>query len=181
MDFLNSDWRDWRGSGKREDRLDNPSWLAGFLRNWHLEAPIPPDPLVRKSLGELRDRMRSMVEALTEGRHLDDDDLHVLNGALNQMPSYPRLVRKGEAYQLEQVINNQGWELVMGQIALSFAKLVSEMDVRRIKICDNNDCRWIFFDESRNRARRWCDDKCCGNLMKVRRFRERQRSGGDTR
>jgi iron complex outermembrane recepter protein len=33
----------------------------------------------------------------------------------------------------------------------------------------------LVYDESRNRIRIWCDSSECGNVMKVRRFRERQR------
>ena len=38
------------------------------------------------------------------------------------------------------------------------------------------DCRWAFYDESRNRSATWCDMKVCGNRAKVRGFRERTRS-----
>jgi predicted RNA-binding Zn ribbon-like protein len=176
LDFLNSDWRDWRGTGRREDRLDKPAWVEQFLRQWGLEAPVPPDPAARLSLGELRDRMRSMVEALAAGRPFDDADVEALNRALEQVPFHSRLVRTEEGYRLQQVASAQGWPLVIGRIAASFAELLSGEDVRRIKICDNDDCRWIFFDESRNRTRRWCDDRMCGNLMKVRRFRARQQT-----
>ncbi|XEC93808.1 CGNR zinc finger domain-containing protein [Paenibacillus tarimensis] len=39
-------------------------------------------------------------------------------------------------------------------------------------------CRWIYDDESRSRTRSRCDDKRCGNLIKVRRFRERRKAKG---
>jgi predicted RNA-binding Zn ribbon-like protein len=178
LDFLNSDWRDWRGTGRREDRLDKQEWFEQFLQDWGLEAPMPPDPDTRAALGELRERMRAMVEALVAGRPLADADLDALNRAMEQVPSHPHLVRTKEGYRLEQVVFAQGWSLVIGRIAASFAELMAGEEVRRIKICDNDDCRWIFFDESRNRTRRWCDDRMCGNLMKVRRFRERQKAKG---
>lgn len=178
FDFLNSDWRDWRGTGRREDRLDKQEWLQQFLQVWGLEAPLPPGPNTRAALGELRDRMRVMVEALAAGRPLSDEDVQALNRAMQQIPAHPQLVETGEGYRLEQVDLAQGWQLVIGRIAASFAELLAGEEVSRIKICDNQDCRWIFFDESRNRARRWCDDRMCGNLMKVRRFRERRKAKG---
>ena len=33
----------------------------------------------------------------------------------------------------------------------------------------------LFLDQTKNCSRRWCEMKSCGNLMKVRRHRERHR------
>lgn len=46
---------------------------------------------------------------------------------------------------------------------------------QRLKICSNDDCRWSFYDRSRNRQGAWCDMASCGNRMKNRRFRARHR------
>ncbi|UFJ41382.1 CGNR zinc finger domain-containing protein [Brevibacillus humidisoli] len=178
LDFLNSEWRDWRGSGRQEDRLDQLGWLTQFLGKWGLEAPLPPDPEMRSRLGELRQRMLGMVEAIVEGGPVEDADLEAINLLLEQVPTYSRLIRSGEAYSQEQVALARGWPLVMGRIAASFADMLAGEDLRRLKICANEDCRWVFFDQSRNRTARWCDDRMCGNLMKVRRFRERQKAKG---
>lgn len=45
----------------------------------------------------------------------------------------------------------------------------------RLKICPADDCRWAFYDTSRNRSRRWCSMEVCGNRNKVRAFRDRTR------
>ncbi|MCL6580471.1 MAG: CGNR zinc finger domain-containing protein [Firmicutes bacterium] len=49
------------------------------------------------------------------------------------------------------------------------------------KVCANADCGWLFYDDSRNRSRRWCDGRYCGNLIKVRRFRAKVRSSAARR
>ncbi len=46
----------------------------------------------------------------------------------------------------------------------------------RIKICPADDCRWAFYDRSRNRSRTWCSMRVCGNREKARNWRERTRS-----
>jgi predicted RNA-binding Zn ribbon-like protein len=43
----------------------------------------------------------------------------------------------------------------------------------RLKICPDDDCAWAFYDESRNRSRRWCSINVCGNRQKVRAYRDR--------
>jgi len=177
MDFLNSDWRDWRGSGRKEDRLDRQGWLESFCVQWKLEAPFPIDPEARKQLGELREAMRRMIEGLVHEGGFASEDLAIINQALALASSYPRLaIGEMDGFHLKQISSVQGWPRVTSQIAASFADFLIQEDIRRLKICDNKDCCWIFYDESRNRVRRWCDDKACGNLMKVRRFRERQKA-----
>jgi predicted RNA-binding Zn ribbon-like protein len=40
---------------------------------------------------------------------------------------------------------------------------------------ENDDCRWVFYDESKSQSLRWCAS-VCSNLIRVRRFRERHRA-----
>ena len=47
----------------------------------------------------------------------------------------------------------------------------------RLKVCAAPDCQWVFVDQSRNRLQRWCATRICGNRMKTRSYRERQRTG----
>jgi predicted RNA-binding Zn ribbon-like protein len=46
----------------------------------------------------------------------------------------------------------------------------------RLRICDNDTCRWVFYDSSPTGRRRWCSMATCGNRAKARRHRERQRA-----
>ena len=50
----------------------------------------------------------------------------------------------------------------------------------RLKACP--DCRWVFFDHSRNGSKRWClmtaggpSGRSCGSIAKVKRYRNRHR------
>jgi len=49
---------------------------------------------------------------------------------------------------------------------------------QRLKACGNDECGWAFYDRSHSRRGRWCDMAVCGNRMKNRGLRTRQR---DTR
>jgi predicted RNA-binding Zn ribbon-like protein len=42
-----------------------------------------------------------------------------------------------------------------------------------MRVCPNPDCRWMFYDHSKNRSGRWCQMAECGNRAKVRAYRER--------
>ncbi len=43
-----------------------------------------------------------------------------------------------------------------------------------LKACANSDCRWAFYDRSRNHGGTWCDMATCGNKLKNREFRARR-------
>lgn len=43
----------------------------------------------------------------------------------------------------------------------------------RLKICASEECRWAFYDASKNRGGTWCRMEVCGNRAKNRRYRSR--------
>ncbi len=176
LDLVNSEI--WYGLGPLEDRLDTPGWLDGFLAHYALAAAGPPTPAARARLVRLRALLRDSIQAIAAGKAPKAGDLDELNAFVAARPATPRLVRAGEAFRLEAVPEKTDWAWVLGEIALSFARLLAEGDLRRLKVCDNSDCARAFYDESKNRSRRWCSAADCGNLIKVRRFRERQRAAG---
>ena len=45
----------------------------------------------------------------------------------------------------------------------------------RMKVCANPDCRWAFYDRSRNQQGNWCNMAVCGNRLKNRELRARRR------
>ena len=57
-------------------------------------------------------------------------------------------------------------------IAVAFAAMLNG-SWNRLKTCRN--CRWAFFDESKNRSARWCSMELCGNRLKTRAYRKRLR------
>jgi predicted RNA-binding Zn ribbon-like protein len=44
----------------------------------------------------------------------------------------------------------------------------------RLKACHNEECRWAFYDASKNGMGRWCNMDVCGARHKMRRYRERK-------
>jgi predicted RNA-binding Zn ribbon-like protein len=45
----------------------------------------------------------------------------------------------------------------------------------RLKVCANSECRWAFYDRSRNHQGHWCEMAVCGNRLKNRALRARRR------
>jgi predicted RNA-binding Zn ribbon-like protein len=64
---------------------------------------------------------------------------------------------------------------VLARIAEPIVREIGAGHDDRIRICGDETCRWLFYDESRSGRRRWCDMATCGNRAKARRHRERQK------
>jgi predicted RNA-binding Zn ribbon-like protein len=171
LDFLNSDVTDYLGSGRRTDRLRDPGWVAAFAARWGLAEAGAPGRAALGELAALRGAMWHVVDAELEGREPAAADLDVVNDALAGSSPHRRLVRDGRGYRLDAVAPRRDWAWATAEIAASFADLLANRDLHRLKVCGNEACRWAFYDESKNRTRRWCGDTC-GNLIKVRRFRD---------
>ena len=58
-------------------------------------------------------------------------------------------------------------------MALAFLIAADERD--RLRECDAPDCSRVLVDFSRNRSRRYCDSRTCGNRLHVAAYRERRR------
>ena len=72
-------------------------------------------------------------------------------------------------YELSVLRSGNDWDAVVAEVATSAGRLISER--RRVKVCANPHCSWMFVDESRPGTRRWCDVSICGSLVNVRRHR----------
>lgn len=174
IDLVNSDRTDHTGRGDREDRIESEAWVRDYLQRHGLE-PIGPRP--RAALEQFRDLrvlLRRLAASMVGGGRIGAGDLKALNGYLAGGPTIGRVERDGDAFRLRREPVRAGIGGTLSRIAWSFAESLVRADRGRLRICDNPDCQWVFYDESRSRTRRWCADEC-GNLLKVRRFRAKKR------
>jgi predicted RNA-binding Zn ribbon-like protein len=205
IDFVNSEWYD--GHGRLNDRLLKPQWLSAFRRRWfsgrRSSAPDEEDahpyfrpesgpleeapPSARSSgpgrrtleeLRALRTLLRGIVEKAAADRKIPTGEIKQLNAFLEKADVRHRMKESAGELRLETIPLVEDDEALVGSIALSAAEFFDSDDRQRLKICGNTGCRWVFYDNSKNRSRRWCDSDLCGNLFKVRRYRSRHRPSG---
>lgn len=174
-DLINSDWRDHRGTGAREDRIENETWLAAFLERTAWTGDRLPKAGDREALQRMREFLGRCVEHARHGQGLSPVDIGQLNEYMAAAPVVRRLEAKEGDTAMTLAPFADGIEAVLGEVAASFATVLTEGDPTRIKYCANVHCGWVIYDASRNRTRRWCDKTECGNLIKVRRHRQRKR------
>ncbi|NJQ01485.1 CGNR zinc finger domain-containing protein [Streptomyces zingiberis] len=64
-----------------------------------------------------------------------------------------------------------------GGMALAFLVVAGERE--RLRRCEAPDCGRAFVDLSRNRSRRYCDSRTCGNRLHVAAYRARRREAAE--
>jgi predicted RNA-binding Zn ribbon-like protein len=189
LDFTNT--TAWRGAPEPVEKLgtfdDLVEWavsagvvLAGTARGLRAAAAEKPDAAQRALRGarKLREAIYRVMVAVVDGKAPAPSDLAHIDQALAHALTGPRLVPAEPHFHLEwKGRSSDDLEFVTDMVARSAAKLLTSDEVARVKYCADDLCGWLFLDTSRNGTRRWCMMADCGNRAKVRRFRERQRSG----
>ena len=120
-----------------------------------------------------REALNGLAEAVDAGRSPRTDVLHTISEYLAGAYANGRLVPHEGALQWIASVEND-LERVLWEIGRAAGRLVVSERLGRLRACAASDCGWWFADETKNRSRRWCDMKSCGNREKIRRFRAKK-------
>jgi len=124
-----------------------------------------------------REALHSVLTALVEGRTPQAAELAAVNAEVKAARQHERLVPTPDGLRWGDEDAESRLESVLWPVWRAAARLLASEDVSHVRRCGGEDCGWLFLDESRNHTRRWCTMEDCGNLSKVRRFRERRLRG----
>jgi predicted RNA-binding Zn ribbon-like protein len=126
----------------------------------------------------VRAALREVAHAVAEGRPADPASIAEVNRAI--------LARERIVLVSEPDGCSIGHSHVGDPLDDALARLVDPLvdEIRtdradRVRICANDTCRWLFYDESRAGRRRWCDMATCGNRAKAARHRARAKAAAD--
>jgi predicted RNA-binding Zn ribbon-like protein len=67
---------------------------------------------------------------------------------------------------------------IAAHLAMGLAELIVAGESDRVRTCASPTCRQVFLDLSRNRSRRYCDSRTCGNRLHVAAYRARKAASG---
>lgn len=135
--------------------------------------PAQGAAVLKRSLA-LREAMYRVFKAAISQRSPDPEDLARLNRELRAARAREHLVGAPHfGWQWEA--DPSSLDRVLWPVIRSAADLLTASDLKRVGQCRGKGCGWLFLDISRSGRRQWCDMGDCGNLAKVRRFRERHR------
>jgi predicted RNA-binding Zn ribbon-like protein len=154
-----------------EERLTDPS----SARAWLLDSDLAtPDVEVgQRELGRLLETREVIRELI--GANLDGDPDAAGPGLARLAAEHPVDLVAGEdgALGLDLAPQSTVDGVIAQMIGIVFAAQLTE-EWPRLKICASDECRWAFYDSSRNRSGTWCQMETCGNQIKNRAYRRRK-------
>ncbi|MBO0726621.1 MAG: CGNR zinc finger domain-containing protein [Blastocatellia bacterium] len=124
----------------------------------------------------LRGAIYRICAAIIHEARPRSSDLELLNQELNISHGRVRLGAGEGNLVWEWEGAKNALDRMLWRVADSAAEMFTTDDLARLRGCRGEDCGWMFLDVSKNSRRQWCDMQTCGNLAKVRRFRQRRSS-----
>ncbi len=158
--------------GEIDEHLRSPADLDTFLQSEGLGSALHARPADLRRALEVREAIRDLIGA-NNGEELNPEAVALLNN----VAARSRIVASFDdhaSWRVEPA--SDGVDQALGRLLAIVFRSMSEDTWSRMKACGNPDCRWAFYDTSKNHSGRWCDMASCGNRMKARAFRERARA-----
>jgi predicted RNA-binding Zn ribbon-like protein len=154
------------------DALATPESLGAWLAGRGLlggDEPAPTRADVRRAIA-LREALREVLLGHHGGYETDPEALRTLEQAARRARLELRFGPDGTARPEPA---RGGVDGALGRMLAIVAAAQADGTWERLKSCPADDCRWAFYDRSRNRSAVWCNMAVCGNRAKVRSYRRR--------
>ena len=185
LDFANTvSWR--KAPGQLNDHLGSYDDLIAFAEQSKVLSPRQAGELrshahshgsaaqrTLKTAITYRETLYRVFAALAEEKTPASNEIQKINDFAVEALGHRRLARADGRYRWEWQWNEDPLGSILWPIAQSAADLLIAPELAEVRMCKAPDCAWLFLDQSRNRSRRWCDMKVCGNRQKARRHYRR--------
>jgi hypothetical protein len=135
------------------------------------------DPVGPKDVSRLRGH-RTRLDEIAASCEAGDDEaaIGMLNALLAQTGATPQIVAhdgRGPHIHVSRPTAPLA-DRIAAHLAMGLAELVVSGESQRVRSCASPTCRDVFVDLSRNRSRRYCDSRTCGNRLHVAAYRARR-------
>ena len=186
LDFANT--VDWHASDDPIEYLHT----YGDLVAWSLHAGVLAGPEAESLLAEaarrpgeaaaallravqLREVIYRIFSALARDRALQQSDLAAFNAELSAALAHSAITLADEGFAWIWEGDEGALDRLLWPVVRDAVDLMTSAELSRVGQCADDQCGWLFLDLSRNRSRRWCSMKDCGNRAKARRHYRRLR------
>lgn len=155
----------------RTEQLEDPNTLQAWLVANRLLEPTETvsDQDWRHALA-VREAIRNVIGGNT-GLPVYPVDVATLNQAASQSRLRMRFGRTGKPRVEPETPGAVG---AIGRLVAALYAAMQDDEWARLKLCGSDECRWVFYDRSKNHSSRWCKMESCGNREKARRFRRKR-------
>ena len=123
------------------------------------------------TIRELREALRAMLIDNAGGPTPTADQLSPLRQIADAAGARVHLAADGT---LQVAADSDSFEGRLLALLLVVSDAQRDGTWSHLKACGNDECRWAFYDRSRNHGGTWCDMATCGNKLKNREFRARR-------
>lgn len=123
---------------------------------------------------ELRARLLAIVAVVDQ----PDDAAGLVNEIVAGARATPRLSdHDGRRWHVHYfALDSTLAEHLAADCGMALARVISDGELDRLRRCAADDCDHVLVDLSRNRSKRYCDSRRCGNRLHVAAYRERRRA-----
>jgi predicted RNA-binding Zn ribbon-like protein len=126
-------------------------------------------------------RVRAALRALAERGPLSDrvrfDGLGEINRVLGRSAGTRRVEQRADGTFIRAFVPvGDAFAGLVIPIVESAADALILGELSRVRRCADPRCQRVFFDNTKNGRRRWCDMSTCGNRAKAARHREKLKS-----
>jgi len=157
---------------RKDDELKRPDDLAAWMAQRKLSrSGAKVTPAMLETALSLRASLRDYLQHDPAERR-NRSATRALNAAIAAFPLYVEL--GGEAGGNLRPARNDALA-ALSALAAELYDGARDGSLDRLKMCAAAECRRVFFDRSKPATRRWCMSTLCGNRIKTRAYRERQR------
>lgn len=182
LDFANTAL--WHASHKPKETLYSYDDLVGWTLKVGLITESEGKQLLKQASSDrhesekiyynatvLREAIYNIFSATAANHEPKADDLMTLNSHLSKALVHMQLTPGGQHFDWKWIDDGHSLDKILWPVVHSASTLLTSTDLIRVGECaDDKGCGWVFYDKTRNRSRRWCDMKGCGNRDKVRRY-----------
>ena len=153
--------------------LATPAQLTEWMDDAGLEGAASVTDADAARARELREALRELLVANRAGVAASPAAVAAVNQAARAGRLGIRVDADGRPHVVPERAGVQG---ALAQIVGVSLTAMLDGSWARLKACRN--CRWAFYDYSRNRSAAWCSMSICGNRLKTRRYRARKGAPG---
>jgi len=160
-------------SGTHAEQLPDLGSLAAFVVRHDISEVGDLTEQDRCGVHALRDAVAAVFDA-TDDRSVAD----AVNTLVSRATVTPRLTdHDGYDWHVHYFAPGASLtEHLTIDCGMALAHVVASGERERLRRCEAPDCDQVLVDLSRNRSRRYCDARTCGNRLHVAAYRERQRA-----